>query len=501
MRDNAPHADVIILGAGFAGICTAIKLVESGRRNFIVLEKADTPGGTWRDNVYPGCACDVPSHLYSFSFAQHPGWTSTFAAQPEILAYLRQLVLRYGIERHIVFNSNVVRMVWDGPAALWHLSTADGRSFSAHVVIAATGALHVPTMPAISGLDSFAGPVFHTARWRRDVELAGRRVGVIGSGASAVQIIPPIAEVAENLTIFQRSPPWILPRGERPISVLSRRAFAMVPGLQRLVRAALFWQAEAIAIGFTVKPKLMGRSQKRSARFLASVVKDPDIRAKLTPMYTMGCKRVLLSDDFYPVFNRSNVTLVTEPIVAVRPTGVVTADGQERSLDVIVAATGFKPFDVSASIHIEGRDGRILADEWHSGPRAFHGVAVAGYPNLFLLMGPNSALGHNSVLFMMETQVRYILQCLSWIDRDRPTARIGTTIEVREEAQRDFNERLQRKFDRSVWKSDGSPWQLPCTSWYMHESGLNHVIWPDFSVAYWLAMRRPKRADFAVSRS
>jgi len=503
MPDHLARADVLIVGAGFGGICAAIKLVESGRRDFIILEKASTPGGTWRDNTYPGCACDVPAQLYSFSFAQHPGWPHTYASQPAILAYLHRLASRHDVERHIRFNTEVTRAVWDGSVGLWRLSTTDGRQFNGRVVIAATGALHVPKMPVIDGLESFAGSVFHTSRWRHDVDLFGRRVGVIGTGASAIQVIPAIAPAVKSLTVFQRSPPWVLPRKDRVIPAWNRQVFARLPWLQRLSRIAHYWRAESIALGFTVKPKLMGRGQKQSARFLASVVKDRQIRDKLTPMYTMGCKRVLLSDDFYPTFNRDNVELVTEPIAAVRPAGIVTADGCERPLDVIIAATGFKPFDISASIHIEGRDGRVLAEEWRSGPQAFQGVAIAGYPNLFLLMGPNTALGHNSVLFMIEAQVRFILQCLDWIDGARVDGTRGTpsnatSVEVREDVQRAFNEGLQRKFDRSVWKSDGSVWQLPCQSWYVHESGRHHVIWPGFATSYWWAMRMPKRSDFLV---
>lgn len=499
MRTDPTHADVVILGAGFGGICAAVKLLESGRRNFIILEKSATAGGTWRDNVYPGCACDLPAQLYSFSFAQHPGWTHTYASQPDILAYLQRLVARHGIEQHLRFNTPITRAIWDDSAELWRLSTTDGRHFTGRVVIAATGALHTPRMPSIDGLESFAGSVFHTGRWRHDVDLAGRRVGVIGTGASAVQVIPAIAPSVGSLTVFQRSPPWVLPRHDRMIPAWCRQAFTVLPFLQTVSRIVRYWRAESIAIGFTVKPKLMGRGQKQSARFLTSVVKNPHIRDKLTPMYTMGCKRVLLSDDFYRAFNRDNVELVTEPITAVRPAGIVTADGRERPLDVIIAATGFKPFDISADIHIEGRNGRVLADEWRSGPQAFQGVAIAGYPNLFLVMGPNTALGHNSVLFMIEAQVRYILQCLAWRDGPRVGATINTTvIEVRKDAQRDFNDRLQRKFNRSVWKSDGSVWQLPCTSWYVHESGRHHVIWPGFATSYWWAMRAPKRSDFMI---
>lgn len=487
--------DIALVGGGFGGICAAIKLLAAGRDDFVIFEKAGSLGGTWRDNTYPGCGCDIPSQLYSYSFAQHANWSRTYASQSEILAYIKGVADRYGIERKVLFNTEIVAATWDETAKLWRLAARDGREFTARVMIAATGALHLPKVPHFVGGESFAGPTFHSARWRHDVDLTGKRVAVIGTGASAIQFVPQIAPQVAKLHLFQRSPPWVLPRHNRTTSRIAKWAFSRIPPLQRAWRSLQYWDCEAIAIGFTVRPKMMGTWQKKSDAFMRSIIKDKTLADKLMPMYTMGCKRVLISDDFYPTMTRENVELVTEPIKEVRPTGIVTADGVEHPVDAIIYATGFKPFDVAANVRIQGRGGRNLADDWRDGPEAFHGVAVAGYPNFFLLMGPNSALGHNSIIFMIETQVRYILQCLKWLDEGQQGKRLQT-IEVREEVQRAFNTALQKRFDRSVWKSDGSVWQLPCTSWYVHASGKNHVLWPGFSVSYWWAMRKPDRRHF-----
>lgn len=488
-------ARAAIVGAGFAGLCAAIKLLEARSDDFVIFEKAASLGGTWRDNTYPGCGCDIPSHLYSFSFAQHAGWSRTYASQAEILSYIKEVAKHYGIERKVLFNTDIVAATWDEAARVWRLSAQDGRQFTARAVIAATGSLHLPKVPRFEGAESFLGPAFHSARWRQDVDLTGKRVAVIGTGASAIQFVPQIAPRVTKLHLFQRSPPWVLPRNDRTISRFTKHAFTRLPLVQRMWRAIQYWNSEKIAIGFTIRPKMMGSWQKKSDVFMRSIIKDRMLADKLMPMYTMGCKRVLISDDFYPTMTRDNVELVTEPIREVRPTGIVTADGKEREVDVIIYATGFKPFNIAESVRIEGRNGRLLADDWRDGPEAFYGVAVSGYPNFFMLMGPNSALGHNSIIFMIEAQVRYILQCLDWLDEGQTERRLET-IEVREDAQRSFNSALRKHFDRSVWKSDGSVWQLPCTSWYVHESGKNHVLWPGFSVSYWWAMRKPCRRHF-----
>ena len=489
--DGIVDTEIAILGAGFAGMCMAIGLLKAGRTDFVIYEKADSLGGTWRDNTYPGCACDVPSQLYSYSFAQHAGWSRTFAKQPEILAYMKQVAQQHNLDAKIELNAQVTAIQWDQSQRLWRLTFHGGRCVTARVVVSGVGGLHLPKTPALPGLESFAGPAFHSARWRHEVDLTGKTVAVIGTGASAIQFIPEIAGTVGTLHVFQRTPPWVLPRNDRPTSRLARWAFARVPLLQRLWRAVQYWNAESIALGFTLKPKLMGRGQKRSATFLKSIVKDPVLHDKLMPMYTMGCKRVLISDDFYATMTRENVNLITDRIAEVRPHSILTADGIERPVDVIIYATGFQPFHPAADMQISGRDNRTLAADWHEGPEAFYGVAVAGYPNYFMLMGPNSGLGHNSILFMIETQVQYILQCLAWLATDRLD-----TIEVREDVQRAFNDSLQKKFDKSVWKSDGSVYRLPCTSWYVHASGKHTALWPSFSATYWLAMRRADSSHY-----
>ncbi len=496
---------VVIIGAGFAGVAMAIKLAEQGRRDFVVLEKAASIGGTWRDNTYPGCACDVPAHVYSFSFAQNTNWSGRFAGQAEILSYIRSVAARLGIERYVRGNTVVRRLTWLDHDDRWLVETADGRRFLARSVIAATGGLHLPKLPHLPGLERFAGPVIHTARWRHDLDLTGRRVAVIGTGASAAQVIPELARQAERLVVFQRSPPWVLPRRPGP-SPLVRRLLQTVPGLQQARRLIDFLAAEARAIAFVARPKFVERAQKQALRFLFESVPEESLRRKLCPGYALGCKRVLLSDEYYPTLCRANVRLVTDAIVGIDPDAIRTEAGGSHPIDAIVCATGFEPFDLTRGIEIRGREGRSLANDWREGPEAFRGVAVAGYPNLFLLMGPNTALGHNSILFVIEAQVRYVMQCLRWLDTGRLAA-----VEVRPEIQQAYNEQLEKRFERTVWRS--TEWQSgpgskgwaypPCGSWYRHASGRNHTLWPGSALGYWRMMRRADRRDYfsAVARA
>ncbi|MFM8734122.1 MAG: flavin-containing monooxygenase [Pirellulales bacterium] len=481
-----------ILGAGFAGICMAVKLLEAGRRDIAILEKAADLGGTWRDNTYPGCACDVPSHLYSFSFDQSPDWSRTYAPQAEILAYLRRVAARHGVDRLIHYETPVSSLEWDEAGRLWRLATPDGRRFTARAVVSAVGGLHLPKTPDIPGLDAFAGPVFHTARWRHDVNLAGKRVAVIGTGASAIQVVPAIAPTVGGLTVFQRSPPWVLPRNDRVVSRLRKWIFRRVPGALGLWRAVQYWRAESVALGLVYKPKLMSIGQKESAEFKEREIADPALRLKLNPFYTLGCKRVLLSDDFYATMTRPHVALVTQGIAEVRPHAVVTDDGREYPCDVIVLATGFTPFNPSCGIDIRGRDGRRLADEWRAGPEGYRGVVVAGFPNYFMLVGPNSGLGHTSIVFMIEAQVRYVMQCLGWIVSGRLDP-----VEVRADVQAAYNADLRRRFERTVWRdTPGTAWQLPCRSWYVNANGRNTTLWPGMSWGYWLVMRWARLRDY-----
>lgn len=489
---------VAIIGGGFSGIAMAIRLLESGRRDVAILEKASSLGGTWRDNTYPGCACDVPSRLYSYSFAADTNWSRDYASQPEILAYIERVAGQHDIHAITRFGTAIDRLVWDEATSRWEITATDGRRFSARVVVSAVGGIHIPNVPDIKGLDHFAGSAFHSARWQHDLDLTGRRVAVIGTGASAIQIVPAIADKVARLTVFQRNAPWILPRGERPISRTARWLDDHVPGMRAIRRQWLYWVAEARALPLTRAPRLVVHPQRKVKAFMLKCIRDHRLRCKLEPAYALGCKRVLKSDDYYQAVDRDNVEVVAEPIDHIGQWDVTTIDGIVRPLDVVILATGFKPFDITDAVDVIGRGGRSLAEAWQNGPEAYYGIAVTGFPNLFLLMGPNTALGHNSILVMIEAQVNYVLQCLGWLERgDLPS------VEVTTQAQTTFNGSLDERFDRTVWRNGpvrgtGGSAVAPCGSWYVHASGRNHVLWPGGSASYLSAVRR---ADINAFRS
>jgi cation diffusion facilitator CzcD-associated flavoprotein CzcO len=474
--------DVAIVGAGFAGLGAAVKLDGAGRRDFVILEKGDSVGGTWRDNTYPGCACDVQSHLYSFSFAPNPNWSHLFARQPEIRAYLEGIADRYGLRDRIRFGVTVTGAEWDG--ARWTVQTADGDTVRARVVIWGTGPLHEPSIPEIEGLDRFAGTVFHSARWDHEHDLRGRRVAVIGTGASAIQFVPQIAKQVAALTLFQRTPPWVLPKPDREVPATLRRLYAAFPAAQRLQRAVIYARNETLVGGF-LKPSRMKVVEKVARAYLdRRFARRPDLKAKLTPDFTIGCKRILLSNDYYPALKRSNVEVVTERIVRITESGVVTADGVEHDVDTIILGTGFKIADSLARVSVTGRDGVKLTDVWRDGPEAFLGTTVAGFPNFFVLAGPNTGLGHSSMIYMIESQLSYVLDALRLVD-----ARGATAIDTRRDRQDAFNAEVQGRLDGSVWTSGG------CASWYLDEHGRNRTLWPDYTFNFRRRTRRVKLAD------
>lgn len=482
---------VAIIGGGFAGIAMGLGLLRAGRRDFTILEKAGSFGGTWRDNTYPGCACDVPSRLYSYAHADAE-WSRSFATQPEILAYLETVAGRGHLAGFTRFGTAIERIEWQADPRHWLLVAADGRTFTARAIVAAVGGIHIPSFPAIDGLAGFSGPIVHTARWRHDIDLTGRHVAVIGTGASAIQVVPEIAARCGRLTVFQRSAPWILPRRDRPIAAWERWLDRRVPGLRRLRRAWLMLAAEARAIPLTRFPRLVVHPQRRAKAFLKRSVADPRLRRKLVPSYALGCKRVLTSDTYFAVVSRDNVEVVVEPIGQVGPRSITTIDGVERIADAIICATGYKPFDLTDSMTVTGRDGVSLRDTWRRGPRAFGGIAVPGFPNLFLMMGPNTALGHTSVILMIEAQADFILRCLARLE-----AGDLECVEVTEDAERAFNADLARRFDRSVWRDGpvtgtGGMAVAPCASWYRHASGRNHVMWPGTAAAYRRVLARAR---------
>jgi cation diffusion facilitator CzcD-associated flavoprotein CzcO len=485
---DTPHVDIAVVGAGFSGLGMAIKLRQHGRHDFVVFEAADDVGGTWRDNTYPGCRCDVPSHLYSFSFARNPRWSDTFSGQAEIWAYLRDCVDRFGVRPQLRLGHTVTRARWDDAQQHWEIETSQG-SYTARVLITGNGPLSDPALPDLPGLASFTGTAFHSARWRHDHHLAGQRVAVIGTGASAVQFVPEIAPRVASLTVFQRTAGWVMPRRSRRISTVEKTLFRYVPGAQRLMRTALYWGRELFAFGF-IRPDVMRRAQRLAERNLVRHVPDPLLRAKLTPTYLMGCKRVLLSNDYLPVLTRANVAVVTEPIREVRPGGVVTADGVEHEVDTIIFGTGFHVTEPPVARTIVGRDGRRLSEAWSPTMRAYLGTSVAGFPNLFLLLGPNTGLGHTSVVLMVESQIAQVLKALRHLDATGATA-----IEPTDEAQAAFVAEVDRRMAPTVWSTGG------CQSWYLDATGRNSTLWPSFATAYRRRARRFRPADYRTANA
>ncbi|HEY5006126.1 MAG TPA: NAD(P)/FAD-dependent oxidoreductase [Ktedonobacteraceae bacterium] len=488
-QDENPtqHVHIAILGTGFSGLGMAIRLKQSGREDFVVLEKASEIGGTWRDNTYPGCACDIPSHLYSFSFALNPRWSRAYSPQSEIRSYLRRCARRFGIIPHIQWNCELLDAAWDDNERLWHITTSQGL-LNADILILGNGPLSEPSLPAIPGIERFEGTLFHSARWNHDYDLTGKRVAVIGTGASAIQFIPNIQPLVGRLTLFQRTPPWVLPRLDHAIPDWQHTMFSILPITQRFVRSRIYWRNELTALGFIYRPALVESAMKIAHQHLQRQVPDPVLQAKLTPNYTLGCKRVLLSDDFYPALTQPNAEVITEHIREVRAHSIITEDGTEHEIDAIICATGFHVTDTRLPHYIHGRAPHSLAEDWQPDPYAYLGTAVSGFPNLFLLVGPNTGLGHNSMIFMIEAQLSYILDCLHTMERRNLQA-----VEVQPEIQEAFNEELQERMEGTVWTSG-------CASWYLDAAGRNTTIWPGFTFEFRYRTRRFDARNYDVIR-
>jgi cation diffusion facilitator CzcD-associated flavoprotein CzcO len=475
---GGPHFRVGILGAGFGGLGMAIRLKQAGFDDFVIWERDSDVGGTWWANTYPGCQCDIPSHLYSFSFAPNPEWSRTYPLQPELSRYLRECSERYGVHDRIRLDCEVTSAAWDEADGVWRVDTTHG-PYTVELLIAAPGFLSAPATPALPGLDRFEGEAFHTARWNHERDLTGRRVAVVGTGASAIQAVPIIQPIVEHLTVFQRTPPWVLPHRDRPITELERRAYRRFPALQRIVRAGVYWSREALLPGFVYNPRYLKFAERLARRNLEKQVPDPDLRARLTPSYAIGCKRVLQSNDWYPAITQPNVELVTDGAAEVVPNGIVSPDGTLHEVDTIVFATGFHVTDTPFSKILRGRAGATMSDQWNGSMQAYRGTAVAGFPNFFMVTGPNTGLGHNSLVYMIEAQLDYLMDALRVLDQ-----RGATRIEVRREAQDAYNVKLQSRMGRTVWNSGG------CSSWYLDANGHNTTIWPDFTWRYRQQTRR-----------
>jgi cation diffusion facilitator CzcD-associated flavoprotein CzcO len=479
-----PHHRVAVIGAGFSGLGAAIRLRREGIEDFVVLERADEVGGTWQANTYPGCQCDVASHLYSFSFMPNPDWSRGYSKQPEIWEYLRRCADRGGVRPHLRLGCEVIDASWDEDARRWRIETSTG-ALTADILIAGPGGLSEPSIPTFPGLESFDGPVFHSAAWDHDVDLRGKRVAVVGTGASAIQIVPAIQPEVARLDVFQRTPPWIVPHGDRPIGRLKRRLYRLFPPLQKLARAGVYMSREPLVVGLVHRPRLLRVVERLALRHMRRQVPDPDLRRRLRPSYRIGCKRILPSNEWYPALLKENVEVVSEGIAEVRPEGIVDGAGRLHELDAIVMATGFKVMDLPIAERVRGRMG-TLAETWRDGMRAYLGTTISGFPNLFMLVGPNTGLGHNSLVYMIESQLNYVLDALRLIE-ERGLA----SVDVRPEVQQAFNDDLAQRLRGSVWNSGG------CASWYLDSRGCNRTIWPRQT---WSFRRMTRRFDPASYR-
>jgi cation diffusion facilitator CzcD-associated flavoprotein CzcO len=473
------HHRVVVVGTGFSGIGMAVRLLRDGERDFVLLERAGEVGGTWRDNTYPGCRCDVPSHLYSFSFAPNPKWSSTFSPQPEILDYLRDVARRFGVMPHVRFHTELRSADWDEAAGHWRLETSQG-PMTADVLVSGQGPLSEPRLPDVPGLDSFDGTTFHSAEWDHDHDLAGERVAVVGTGASAIQFVPAIQPQVEKLHLFQRTPPWVAPHPNRRLTQAERTLYSRLPLAQLAMRAGIYWARESFVLQFRHR-RVRRLATKIALRQLRRQVPDPELRAKLTPSYEIGCKRILPTNDWYPTLAKPNVEVLTEALAEVRPHSVVGSDGTEREVDTIVFGTGFHVTDIPIADLVRGREGRTLAEVWGGSPEAYKGAAVAGFPNLFLLVGPNTGLGHNSIVFMIESQVDYVGDALATM-RSRGARRV----EVHPQAQAAYNAEVQELTEGTVWVTGG------CASYYIDRNGRNSSLWPTFT---WPFRRRTREFD------
>ena len=477
---------VVIIGAGFGGIGLGIKLKASGLNDFVILEKSDSVGGVWRENRYPGAACDVPSHLYSFSFEPRTDWPDRFANQFDILDYLNHCTRKYVLDPHIRFRAEVTGARWDAASSHWTVNTSDGHVFKAQSLVTATGQLSRPLRPQLPGLANFTGTVFHSAEWRQDYNFRGKRVAVIGTGASAIQFVPAIAPLVSKLYVFQRSAPYVLPKRDKnyarwQISVLQR-----FPALLKLARLLIYIRQETRAFGFITWRAAIRVKRWAFFRHLRRGVKNPDLRARLIPNYRIGCKRILLSNDFYPAMDRPNVELVTEGIGEIRSDAILTADAAKRKVDCIILGTGFAATDFLVPMKVTGLNGQDLQQAWRNGAQAHLGMTIAGFPNFFMLYGPNTNLAHNSVVYMIEGQIHYVMACLARLCRGNIRS-----LEIKKEIQDRYNAQLQRRLEKGQWSKG-------CTNWYLTAAGKNTTNWPGYSFEFRLRTRTPKWDDYAV---
>ncbi|MEV8526709.1 NAD(P)/FAD-dependent oxidoreductase [Streptomyces sp. NPDC052000] len=485
------HVRVAVIGSGFGGLGAAVRLRREGITDFVVLERAGSVGGTWRDNSYPGCACDVPSHLYSFSFAPNPDWPRTFSGQRHIRAYLDHVADTFGLRPHIRLDHEVTVMRWDAEQLWWKIETANGAVLTADVVVSATGPLSDPKTPDIPGLADFPGQVFHSARWDHDYDLRGKRVAMIGTGASAIQIVPAIQPRVDRLTLFQRTPPWVMPRMDRAITGVERWLHRQLP-FTGAARRQLLWGIRELQVSaFTKRPNELGLVESLAKANMARAIKDPALRAKLTPDYRIGCKRILLSSTYYPAVAEPNVDVVASGLAEVRGSTLVAADGTETEVDAIIFGTGFHVTDMPIADRVVGADGHTLADAWKGGMQSLRGATAAGFPNWMTIIGPNTGLGNSSMILMIESQLSYMADYL----RQLNVLGGKVALAARPSAVGAWNRRVQERMKRTVWNTGG------CTSWYLDASGRNTTIWPGTTSEFRRATREVDLGEYEVVRA
>lgn len=481
------RTQVAIIGGGFGGIAMAIRLLQQGNHDFLILEKANEFGGTWRENRYPGAACDVQSHMYSLSFAPKTDWSKRYAEAPEIFSYIQHVTHEYNLQQYCRFNCEVHTAKYDENNCEWQLQLSEDTTLIAQYVIFASGPLHVPQIPKISGIEKFKGKVFHSSQWDHEYDLTGKNVASIGTGGSAIQYIPEIAPETKKLYVFQRTAAWVIPRDERSYFDLEKTLFKKFDWYRKIHRARLYWSNESRVVPI-VKPVTMKYAQKLAELYIKYQVKDAELAKKLIPNYIMGCKRILISNKYFPTFNRDNVELVTDAIQEVTENSIVTKDGKSREIDCLIYGTGFitDPRIYLKSFACYGEHGQELKQVWHDGAESYYGVCTKGFPNLFQLLGPNTVLAHNSVVFMIEAQVDYILQMMQLVSKSKSQA-----IAVKDDIQDQYNEYVQHMLDGTVWQSG-------CVSWYQQNGGKNFALWPTYTWKYWLATRKVNAADFRL---
>ncbi len=486
---NNKDFSIIISGTGFSGICIAIQLKKIGFHNFTIVEKADEVGGTWRDNTYPGAACDVKSNLYSYSFEPNPNWTRAFSPQEEILDYIKHCVKKYDLRKHILFNWEVKTAEYDENNAIWEITNQRNEILKANIAIVGNGPLHIPSLPTIEGIKDFKGSIFHSAQWNHEYDLNNKNICVIGTGASAIQFVPEIQPKVKKLYLMQRTAPWVLPKPNNEFSPTENTLFEKLPIFQKLNRDFIYYLNEAQVVGMMYNDAILKLGEVIGKRHIKKHIKDPDLRKKLTPTFKLGCKRVLLSDNYYPSLAQSNVDVVTDGIQEFTEDSVVTSDGKSRKIDAIILGTGFHVADSFQYYNVKGKGGVQLKDVLGESPEAYYGTSVNQFPNLFIMLGPNTGLGHNSMIYMIESQTNYIIDAVQ-----KMLGQDIKSIDVRKEVQTKFNEEIQKKLEGTIWLSG-------CKSWYLSEDGKNHTVWPGFTLEFRNRTKTIQLSDYILEKN